>query len=89
VRDAGIATRVGNHSFCATGITTYLKNRGTLEKAAALANYASTCTTQIYKRRPLQLPWPRSSGCGFRRLLGVSFYRPGFSITASACQNAG
>ena len=29
---AGIATRLGNHSFRATGITAYLKNGGTLEK---------------------------------------------------------
>ena len=32
---AGIATKIGNHSFRATGITAYLKNGGTLEKAAA------------------------------------------------------
>lgn len=48
---AGIATRIGNHSFRATGITTYLKNGGTLENAAAMANHASTRTTQIYDRR--------------------------------------
>jgi integrase/recombinase XerC len=30
---AGIATKFGNHSFRATGITAYLKNGGTLEKA--------------------------------------------------------
>jgi site-specific recombinase XerC len=35
---AGIATKLGNHSFRATGITAYLKNGGTLEKAAAMAN---------------------------------------------------
>jgi hypothetical protein len=27
---AGIATRIGNHTFRATGITAYLKNGGTL-----------------------------------------------------------
>ena len=48
---AGIATKVGNHSFRATGITTYLKNGGTLENAAAMANHASTRTTQLYDRR--------------------------------------
>jgi site-specific recombinase XerD len=48
---AGIATKVGNHSFRATGITTYLKNGGTLEKAAVMANHASTRTTQLYDRR--------------------------------------
>lgn len=48
---AGIKTRVGNHSFRATGITAYLKNGGTLEKAAQMANHASTRTTQLYDRR--------------------------------------
>ena len=48
---AGIGTRIGNHSFRATGITAYLKNDGTLENAAAMANHASTRTTQLYDRR--------------------------------------
>jgi integrase len=48
---AGIATKIGNHTFRATGITAYLKNGGTLEKAAAMANHASTRTTQLYDRR--------------------------------------
>lgn len=48
---AGIATKIGNHTFRATGTTTYLKNGGTLEKAAAMANHASTRTTQLYDRR--------------------------------------
>jgi integrase len=48
---AGIATKLGNHSFRTTGITAYLKNGGTLEKAAAMANHASTRTTQLYGRR--------------------------------------
>ena len=48
---AGIDTRIGNHSFGATGITAYLKNRGTLENAAAMANHASIRTTQLYDRR--------------------------------------
>jgi site-specific recombinase XerD len=47
----GIKTKIGNHSFRATGITAYLKNGGTLEKAAAMANHASTRTTQLYDRR--------------------------------------
>jgi hypothetical protein len=33
---AGIETTLGNYSFRATGITAYLKNGGTLEKAAAM-----------------------------------------------------
>jgi site-specific recombinase XerC len=48
---AGLATCVGNHTFRATGITAYLKNGGTIEKAAAMANHASTRTTQLYDRR--------------------------------------
>jgi integrase len=48
---AGIKTPIGNHSFRATGITTFLKNGGTLENAAAIANHASTRTTQLYDRR--------------------------------------
>jgi integrase len=50
-RAAGIATRVGNHTLRATGVAAYLKNGGTLEKAAAMANHASTRTTQLYHRR--------------------------------------
>ena len=49
---AGIDTAIGNHSFRATGITTYLKNGGTLETAATMANHSSTRTTQLYDRRP-------------------------------------
>ncbi len=49
---AEIATAIGNHSFRATGITAYLKNGGTLERAATMANHASTRTTQLYDRRP-------------------------------------
>ena len=50
-RAAGVKTKVGNHSFRATGITAYLKNGGTLENAAAMANHVSTRTTQLYDRR--------------------------------------
>ncbi|SDR29474.1 Phage integrase family protein [Rhizobiales bacterium GAS113] len=48
---AGIGTKVGNHSSRATGITAYLKNSGTLEKAKVMQKHASTRTTQIYDRR--------------------------------------
>lgn len=48
---AGLDTAVCNHTFRATGITAYLKNAGTLEKAAHMANHASTRTTQLYDRR--------------------------------------
>jgi integrase len=46
---AGIGTAIGNHTFRATGITTYLKNGGTLENAAAMSNHGRrgppSCTT--------------------------------------------
>ena len=48
---AGIKTKIGNHTFRATSITAYLRNGGTLERAAAIANHASTRNTQLYDRR--------------------------------------
>jgi len=48
---AGIKTRIGNHTFRATGITAYLKNKGALEHAQTLANHASPRTTKLYDRR--------------------------------------
>jgi integrase/recombinase XerC len=49
--EAGIETKIGNHSFRATGITAYLKIGGTLENAVSMANHASTRTIQLYDRR--------------------------------------
>ena len=34
-----------------TGVPAYLKNGGTLEMAASMANHASTRTTQLYDHR--------------------------------------
>ena len=48
---AEITTKVGNHTFRATGVTAYLKNGGTFERAAQMANHATTRTTQLYDRR--------------------------------------
>lgn len=50
-KQAGISKRIGNHTFRATGITAYLKNEGSLEIAAQMANHASMRTTQLYDRR--------------------------------------
>lgn len=50
-KGAGIETCVTNHTFRATGITDYLSNGGTLERAARMANHSSTRTTQLYDRR--------------------------------------
>jgi integrase len=61
-----VDTKLGNHSFRATGITAYLKNGGTLKKVAAMANHTSTRTTQLYDRRGgTSSPSMRSSGSGF------------------------
>ncbi|MFO0849953.1 MAG: tyrosine-type recombinase/integrase [Gemmataceae bacterium] len=49
--DAGIATAIGCHTFRATGITNYLVNGGTLERAQQLANHESARTTKLYDRR--------------------------------------
>jgi site-specific recombinase XerD len=48
---AGLKTRIGNHTFRATGITAYLKNKGLLEHAQVLANHSSPRTTKLYDRR--------------------------------------
>jgi integrase/recombinase XerD len=48
---AGITTEVCNHTFRRAGITAYLENGGTLEKARQMAAHAYTRTTQLYDRR--------------------------------------
>ena len=48
---AGIETEIGNHTFRATGLTAYLKNGGTHERAQQIANHASPRTTKLYDRR--------------------------------------
>lgn len=50
-RDAGVRTRIGCHSFRATGITEYLRNGGKLEVAQQMANHESARTTGLYDRR--------------------------------------
>jgi site-specific recombinase XerC len=50
-RQAGIKTKIGNHSLRATGITDYLKSDGSLAEARRMANHADTRTTQLYDRR--------------------------------------
>jgi site-specific recombinase XerD len=54
-RAAGIQTKIGNHSFRATGITEYLKNGGKLEIAQQMANHESSRTTGLYDRRDDQV----------------------------------
>ena len=47
---AGITASIGNHSFRATGITSYLANGGTLEHAQEMAAHESPRTTKLYDR---------------------------------------
>ena len=49
--EAGIGTKIGNHSFRATGITEYLRNGGRREVAQQMANHESARTTGLYDRR--------------------------------------
>ena len=48
---AGVRTRIGCHTFRATGITEYLRNGGRLEVAQQMANHESARTTGLYDRR--------------------------------------
>jgi integrase len=52
---SGIRTKIGNHSFRATGITEYLRNGGKLEIAQQMANHESARTTGLYDRRTDQV----------------------------------
>jgi len=49
-RAASIMAPIGNHSFRATGITTYLANGGMLEHAQTMAAHESPRTTKLYDR---------------------------------------
>jgi integrase/recombinase XerD len=46
-----IAGRIGCHTFRATGITAYLKNGSTIDRAQKLAGHASSKTMALYDRR--------------------------------------
>jgi integrase len=47
----GLSPETCNHTFRATRITEYMKNGGTIEKAAKIANHESTRTTGLYNRQ--------------------------------------
>ena len=49
--EAGIADKIGCHSFRAAGITVYLQNGGEVETAQEMANHGSIATTRLYDRR--------------------------------------
>ena len=53
--DADIATKIGCHTFRATGITEYLRNGGKLEVAQQMANHERARTTGLYDRRKNQV----------------------------------
>jgi hypothetical protein len=55
-KSAGIITRMGNHTFRATGVTAYLKNGGPLERAAQMAR-------GFWFDRPAS--WPHRDGRGY------------------------
>jgi site-specific recombinase XerD len=52
---AGLAGSTCCHTFRATGITAYLKNGGTIEKAQQIAAHESPRTTKLYDRTQDQL----------------------------------
>jgi integrase/recombinase XerD len=54
-RAAGLGDRICCHSFRATGITNYLENGGTIEKAQRIACHESPRTTKLYDRTSDQL----------------------------------
>lgn len=50
IRQANLEARANCHTFRATGITAYLLNGGTIEKAQAIAAHESPRTTKLYDR---------------------------------------
>jgi hypothetical protein len=54
-REAGLSEEIGCHTFRATGITAYLENGGTIDKAQAIAAHESPRTTKLYDRRKRML----------------------------------
>jgi site-specific recombinase XerD len=55
LRRAGLPVLFSNHSFRATGITTFLENGGQLETAQRIAGHADSRTTKGYDRRATRL----------------------------------
>ena len=55
LRRAGLRLLFSNHSFRATGITTFLENGGQLETAQRIAGRADSRTTKGYDRRAVWL----------------------------------
>jgi integrase/recombinase XerD len=55
LKRAGLPPLFSNHSFRATGITTFLENGGQLETAQRIAGHADSRTTKGYDRRATRL----------------------------------
>lgn len=55
LKRAGLPLLFSNHSFRATGITTFLENGGQLETAQRIAGHAEIRTTKGYDRRATRL----------------------------------
>jgi integrase len=55
IADAGLPETICCHTFRSTGITAYLSNGGTIEKAQQLANHESPKTTRLYNRTSDQI----------------------------------
>lgn len=47
---AGLPATICNHTMRTTGITAYLENGGTIEKAQTIAAHESPRTTKLYDR---------------------------------------
>ncbi len=54
-KKAGVTTQICNHSWRATGITTFLENGGAIEMAQYMAGHADPRTTKLYDRRRQQV----------------------------------
>ena len=63
--DAGIKTRIGNHTFRATGITAYRKNNGKLEIVQHIANTKARAERSFTTADRMRFPSMRSSGLRF------------------------
>jgi integrase/recombinase XerD len=50
VRKTGLSEEICCHTFSATGITTDLEKRGTIERAQQIATHESPKTTKLYDR---------------------------------------
>lgn len=53
--DADIKPKFGGHTFCAIGITEYLRNAGKIEVAQQMANHEIVRTAGLHDRRDDQV----------------------------------